>query len=34
MEEGDKGGVETKRLTGENIAESDIIEAIKAIITY
>ena len=28
-----KGGVETKRLTGENITESEIIEAIKTIIT-
>jgi len=27
-----KDGVEAKRLTGENITESDIIEAIKAII--
>ncbi|MGD0916590.1 MAG: thioredoxin family protein [Thermodesulfobacteriota bacterium] len=28
-----KGGIETKRLTGENIAESEIIEAIKTILT-
>jgi thioredoxin 1 len=28
-----KGGVEINRLTGEKITESDIIEAIKAIIT-
>ena len=28
-----KGGVETKRLTGEKITESEIIEAIKTIIT-
>jgi thioredoxin 1 len=28
-----KGGAETKRLTGENITESDIIEAIKTIIS-
>jgi thioredoxin 1 len=27
-----KDGVETNRLTGENITESDIIEAIKAVI--
>jgi hypothetical protein len=33
MGEVDKGGVETKRLTGENITESEIIEAIKTIIT-
>jgi len=33
MEEVDKGGVETKRLTGEDIIESEIIEAIKTIIT-
>ena len=28
-----KGGVEMKRLTGENITESEIIETIKTIIT-
>ena len=28
-----KGGVETNRLTGENVTESEIIEAIKAIIS-